>query len=167
FAENRPSYTVQTRVDLPGSQPTGITGAIGVGTWETSAEFKDIRVEKSGQVLFASDFSNGAATNWKTDGGDWSVVNGAYRQNSLGRHVPGSVETNRWYDIKVDLSDGRRVRCYLDGKLIHDEPVTTPNRFFALGGIDESSGDLVIKAINAASEPLRAAITLNALNQLG
>ena len=222
FAENRPTFTVQTRVDLPIAQPKTITGAIGVGTWETSAEFKDIHVEKAGEVLFASDFSKGS-DGWKTDGGDWSAVDGAYRQNNqavglsfygdetwsnyiltlkarkikgnegflvcfarkdgernwwniggwgnrehaiefnqnrLGRHVAGSVEANRWYDIKVDLSDGRRIRCYLDGKLIHDEPITTPNRFFSLAARDDKTGDLVIKTINAAPEPMDAELDI-------
>jgi len=33
--------------------------------------------------------------------------------------VPGRVETGRWYDIRV-VAQGERIRCYLDGKLIHD-----------------------------------------------
>jgi alpha-L-arabinofuranosidase len=223
FAENRPTYTVQTQVELPVAPSKEITGAIGVGTWETSAEFKDVRVEKAGQVLFESDFAKGSE-GWKTDGGDWSIVDGAYRQNnaatglsffgdetwsnylltlkarkirgnegflicfarkngernwwnvggwgnrenaiefnqnSLGRHVPGSVETNRWYDIKIDLSDGRRIRCYLDGKLIHDEPVTMPNRFFSVAGVDDKTGRLIVKTINAGSEPITADLNLS------
>jgi alpha-L-arabinofuranosidase len=223
FAENRPTRSLQTSVKLPEAQLKEITGAIGVGTWETSAEYKDVRVERAGQVLFESDFSKGTQ-HWKTDGGDWSVVDGAYRQNnqatglsfygdedwsnyiltlkarkirgnegflvcfarkggernwwniggwgnrehaiefnqnSLGRHLPGSIEVNRWYDIKVDLSDGRRIRCYLDGKLIHDEPITTPTRFFSLAGRDNKTGDLVIKTINAASEPIMADLNID------
>src|SRR6267142_1198061 len=67
FAENRPTYTVSTDVSLASGAPAKITGGIGVGTWETSAEFKNIRVERDGQVLFASDFSKEPA-GWKTDG---------------------------------------------------------------------------------------------------
>ena len=37
----------------------------------------------------------------------------------LGRAVPGSIETGRWYDIKIEVNGGR-IRCFLDGKLIHD-----------------------------------------------
>ena len=61
FGLNRPSYTVRTDVKLEAAKPPAIAGAIGVGTWNTSAEFKDIRVEKDGKTLYASDFAQGAA----------------------------------------------------------------------------------------------------------
>jgi alpha-L-arabinofuranosidase len=221
FGENRPAFTVATDVSLDTAALARIAGGIGVGTWQTSAEYKDIRVEKDGQVLYASDFSKGPDA-WTTDGGNWSVVDGAYRQgeetvglsffgdenwddytltlkarklggpegflicfgrknqernwwniggwgntehaiefnqNSVGRHVPGSIETGRWYEVKVQLS-GSRIRCYLDGKLIHDETISTPERFFALAGKDEPSGDMVLKAINAGTEPVSARVNM-------
>lgn len=34
-------------------------------------------------------------------------------------HVPGRIETGRWYDIKV-VVQGPSIKCYLDAKLIHD-----------------------------------------------
>jgi alpha-L-arabinofuranosidase len=219
---NLPSCTVETEVAMPAETPAAIAGAIGLGTWNTAAEYKDIRVEKNGQTLYASDFSKGAE-GWKTDGGNWSVVDGAYRQsdrvvglsffgdetwsdyiltlkarklsgaegfliafgrrgeernwwniggwgnrehaiefnqNSVGRHVPGSVDVDRWYDLRLEIQ-GRRLRCYLDGKLIHDEAATPPPRFFALAGRDETRGDLIVKAINARSEPVRATLEIS------
>jgi alpha-L-arabinofuranosidase len=227
FAENRPTFTVKTGVEVAAENPKPIAGGIGVGTWNTSAEYKDIQVEKNGQVLFASDFSK-PAEGWQTEGGRWSVVDGAYRQsdqavgvsffgdknwsdytltlkarklsgaegflvafgrkgedrnwwniggwgnqehgiefnqNGIGRRVPGMVEANRWYDIKVELA-GRRLRCYLDGKLIHDEIAASPNRFFALAGRDEKSGELVVKAINAGSEPISATLKIEGASRL-
>jgi alpha-L-arabinofuranosidase len=212
---------------MPTTEPKPITGTIGVGTWNTAAEFKDIRVEKAGQVLYASDFSNGAE-NWKNEGGNWSVAEGAYRQsdtviglsyfgdenwtdytlslkarklrgaegflvafghkgqdkswwnvggwgntdhaiefnqNSVGPHVPGGVETNRWYDLKVELS-GVRIRCYLDGKLVHDETVRPPERFFALAGRDDSGRHLLVKVINAGPEPVNATLSLQNAGRL-
>src|SRR5262249_45377233 len=73
FAEHRPTFTLGTDVELESVKPVPIRGAIGVGTWETSAEFKDIRVQKSGQLLYSSDFSKGDE-GWKTNSGNWSVV---------------------------------------------------------------------------------------------
>ena len=227
FAENRPSYTIDTKVSLHAEGPEKINGCIGVGTWLTSAEFKDIRVEKDGQTLYASDFSK-AAEGWKTEGGDWSVADGAYRQsnratglsffgdenwsdytltlkarklggpegflicfgrkgqernwwniggwgntehaiefnqNSIGRHVAGSVETDKWYDVKVQL-EGSRIRCFLDGKLIHDERATQPERFFASAGMDKPTGAMIIKAINASAEPMNATIKIGGTKQM-
>jgi alpha-L-arabinofuranosidase len=223
FGLNHPAYSVQTQVQSQPLEPPPIAGAIGFGTWNTAAEFKDVRVEKNGQTLCAPDFSKGAE-GWRADGGNWSGVDGAYRQadavvglsyfgdeswtdykltlkarklkgaegfllvfgrkgqdkywwnvggwgntahaiefnqTPVGAHVPGSVEANRWYDLKVELS-GRRIQCFLDGKLVHDETVPTPDRLFALAGRDDSGRHLLIKVINAAPEPVSA--TLNIQN---
>jgi alpha-L-arabinofuranosidase len=217
FGLNRPACSLQTDVQLPATEPKSIGGSIGLGTWNTAAEFKDIRVEKAGQVLYTSDFARGAE-NWKAESGNWSVVEGAYRQsdsiiglsyfgdeswtdytlslkarklkgaegflvafghkgqdkywwnvggwgntehaiefnqNPVGPHVAGSVETDRWYELKVELS-GTRIRCYLDGKLVHDETARTPEQFFALAGRDDSGHHLLLKVINAGAEPVNA-----------
>ena len=46
----------------------------------------------------------------------------------LERAVRGRIETDRWYDIKIELA-GNRIRCYLDGELIHDATATPPESF--------------------------------------
>src|SRR4030095_1398167 len=72
------------------------TGCIGVGTWNTAAEFKDIKVTApDGKVLFQSDFSAGS-DGWKMFGGGAGRRRVARcgkqpRRNSSGR-LP---ETNR------------------------------------------------------------------------
>jgi len=43
---------------------------------------------------------------------------------------PGRVETNRWYDIKI-VVEGPSIKCYLDGKLIHNVKDNT----YKAGGI--------------------------------
>ena len=222
FGLNRPDCTVQTDVKYIPSTPINISGGIGVGTWNTAAEFKDIRIEKDGQALAALDFSKGADS-WQTDGGTWSVVDGAYRQSEeavglsyfgdenwtdytitlkarkisgpegflivfghkggdkywwnlggwgnhehaiefnqteVGPHVSGSVETGRWYDLKIQIS-GRRIQCFLDGALIHDARVPGSDRFFALAGRDERSGEMVLKAINVSKTPVSAQVILS------
>jgi alpha-L-arabinofuranosidase len=224
FGENRPDYTVQTEVTVHPDKAPAITGGIGVGTWNTSAEFKDIRVEQDGRTVYASDFSTNLS-GWQENGGAWSVADGAYRQsddavglsyfgdeswhdytitlkaqklrgpegflilfghkgddkywwnvggwgnrehaiefnqNSVSEHVPGTIELNRWYDIKVEVHD-RNVRCFLDGKLIHDVAVPTGDRFFASAGRDGASGDLIIKAINVSHDPVNATLNVSGL----
>jgi alpha-N-arabinofuranosidase len=79
FAENRPDVNLATDVEYRPTGPKPIAGRIGVGTYNTAAEFKDLKVEKDGNVLYASDFSKGAE-GWKPDRGNWIVENGAYRQ---------------------------------------------------------------------------------------
>ena len=168
FGENRPDYTVQTDVAFHADKAPAITGAIGIGTWNTAAEFKDIRVERDGKTLYASDFSTNRA-GWQEGGGNWSIADAAYRQSDdavglsyfgdenwrdytltlkarkllgaegflivfghkggnkywwniggwgdqehaiefnqtpVGEHVPGHIQANRGYDMKIELTTG-------------------------------------------------------------
>jgi alpha-L-arabinofuranosidase len=222
FGINRPSCTVQTEVNYTSDAPSALAGGIGVGTWNTSAEFKDIHVEKDGQTLYASDFSKGADS-WQTDGGEWSVADGAYRQSSqavglsyfggeswtdytltlkarkirgpegflivfghkggdkfwwnvggwgnqehaiefnqteVGSHARGSVEAGRWYDVKIQIT-GRRIQCFLDGQRVHDVVAQGADRFFALAGRDDRSGEMVLKAINVSKTAVSSRVNLN------
>jgi len=225
FGNNVPTYTVKTDVQYrPGKQPA-IAGGIGVGTWDTAAEYKDIRVEKEGKVLYSSDFAS-EAKGWRTDGGKWAVEGGAWRQSDrvvglsylgdenwsdytltlkarkisggegflvvfgrkgedkywwniggwynreqgiefnrspVGRRVAGTVETGRWYEIKVELK-GRRIKCYLDGKLVHDEEAAGTDRFFASAGRDEKTGELVVKVINTSDEAVAGTLNIGGVD---
>jgi len=214
-------------VEFSSSKKVSIAGAIGVGTWDTAAEFKDVRVEKNGKILYASDFSQGI-DGWSTEGGTWSVVNGVYRQSDrvvglsyfgdqtwsdytltlkarklsgaegflivfghkdsnkywwnlggwgnrdhgiefnrtpVGPHVSGHIETNRWYDIKVELKD-RKVCCYLDDKLVHEETTIGTERFFASVGQCEATGDLIVRVINTSSEDVSTMLNLRGVDHL-
>jgi alpha-L-arabinofuranosidase len=227
FGHNRPDQTVQTEVSFPDAKPLIIAGQIGVGTWADTGEFKDIRVEKAGQVLYASDFAQGTA-GWQTDNGRWSIEDGAYRQSRrgqgfsyfgdeswsdytltlkarklsgaegfmivfgrksgerywwnlggwgntqhglefnqspVGRPVRGQIETNRWYDVKVELA-GRRIRCYLDGQLIHDAEAPDQQKLFAVAGQETTTGDLLIKAINSSAESIPATLNLRGIDRI-
>jgi len=79
--------------------------------------------------------------------------------------VRGRIETDRWYDVKVELA-GNRIRCCLDGALIHDATAPATEHFYATAGRDEATGDLVVKAINTAAEPVAARLTLQGLDSV-
>jgi len=80
---------------------------------------------------------------------------------------PGSIEAGRWYDVKIVLS-GKRVQCYLDGRLIHDIQASNPvsRTFFANAGFEESSGDLIVKLCNASAEPVPAEIVVAGVDEV-
>lgn len=227
FGANRPDHCLQTEVSFPDAKPVTVTGKIGLGTWADTAEFKDVRVEKNGAVLYASDFSR-EAKDWQRSGGQWSVTNGVYRQSRegqgfsffgdetwsdytltlrarntggaegflivfgrkggercwwnlggwgntqhaiemnqtpVGAPVPGKIERERWYDVKIELS-GARIRCYLEGQLIHDATVPRPQKFFAVAGQEKTTGDLTLKAINLSETPVPGTLNLAGLGKL-
>jgi alpha-L-arabinofuranosidase len=227
FGTNRPDQMVKADVEFAHVEAPVIAGKIGVGTWAATAEFKDVRVERDGDVLYESNFSQNAE-GWQPEGGrrsrrsTWQVQDGVYRQDRegyalsyfgdeswsnytlslkarklsgnegflivfgrkegerywwnlggwgnsqhaielnqtpVGRPARGRIESDRWYDIKIEL-EGNRIRCFLDGVLIHDAESTPPETFFVNAGREDASGDLIAKAINIASEPVRAQVRI-------
>ena len=89
FSENRGDVTLPVRVDSPVAEVPISKGMIGVGTWNTEAEFKDIQVTApDGKVLFTSDFSRNS-NGWKElGGGRWSVQDGALQQHAEKEFCP-------------------------------------------------------------------------------
>ena len=88
-----------------------LTGKIGVGTWQTSAVFDDIKVvsNKTGEVLFSEDFTNASLSDWQKVAGDFSVGNGCMTQSFTGwpaNDINGDViyigDTN-WTDYTLTL----------------------------------------------------------------
>lgn len=195
-------------------------GRIGVGTWLTQAEFKDVVVRNGNQVLFQS---GSGMDGWDRKSGQWSAADGVLKQDgndegavllagdptwtdytlSLkarktgGRegflilfssadekdrswwniggwgntshaleiegteypHAAGNIETNRWYDIRVEVK-GAEVRCYLDNKEVHQIKRKSQAKVFAVAGIDRKAGEMILHASNPSAEAREITINL-------
>jgi alpha-L-arabinofuranosidase len=225
FSQNRGDVVLPTKVEAGEPARNAISGGIGVGTWNTRAEFTDIKVTSAdGKVLFASDF---ATTNgWKFLGeGTWAVTNGALRQTAEKEFVraiigdsswtdytmelrarklggregflilfgiqhdedrnwwniggwantahaiefgeqrgrrSGHVDADNWYDIRVQV--GRTsVKCWLNGTMIHDikDMIYSTDRVYATSAMDRSNGDIIVKEVNPAADPIDVELVLN------
>jgi len=79
-------------------------GCIGVGTWDTRAEFKDIKVTApDGKVLFTSDFSTNS-DGWTFLGdGEWRVQDGALRQMAEKESIRAIAGNKSWTDYTLEL----------------------------------------------------------------
>lgn len=234
FAENRPDVILRTSVESEQPEPEPAFGGIGLGTWNTQAEFKDIRVATKGETLFQSG-DTADLQGWNLRGGNWEAHDGVIAQSAdgedrratigdkdwadyiltlkarkrggaegflimfhvqdpqnwfwwnlggwgnnthaieqcvgggkstLGRSVAGKIETGRWYDIKIELT-GSGVRCYLDGKLIHDAQLPPPPLpIYAIAGRSEKSGELILKIANVSNEICDSLIKLEELGKV-
>jgi alpha-L-arabinofuranosidase len=103
FSEHRGDVVLPTQVETAEIPEPTPTGCIGVGTWNTAAEFKDIKVTApDGKVLFTSDFTKGLA-GWKTLGGEWKVQDGALRQTAEAEFIRALVGDKGWTDYRIDL----------------------------------------------------------------
>jgi alpha-L-arabinofuranosidase len=80
--------------------------------------------------------------------------------------IPGTIEANRWYEVRIELS-GPRVRCYLDGKLLQEVVRTNPKRLFAVAGRTRDGKEMILKVVNSAAEPLATTIHLNGVQSAG
>jgi alpha-L-arabinofuranosidase len=225
FSENRGEAILPLAMTLPPAPAEAKRGAVGVGTWITQAEYKDLKVTKGDKVLYESNFATGAP-GFKTLHGEWKVEDGAYRQTSsatdvravvgdpawsdytytlkarklggaegflimfhvldndnyawwnlggwgnsrhaievargggkslLGREVRGKIETGRWYDIRIE-TQGQRIRCFLDGKLVHDVNYGSSSPVYAVAG--QAGGEVILKVVNAAAAPQETVIKL-------
>ena len=103
FSANRGDVTLPVQVDSPRAEVGADRGRIGVGTWNTSAEFKDVQVTApDGKVLLTSDFSHDSA-GWTTLGGDWSVADGALRENGEQEFIRALAGRPEWTDYTLTL----------------------------------------------------------------
>jgi alpha-L-arabinofuranosidase len=102
FAENRGEVVLPVTVQAPADPSPVRGGGIGVGTWATQAEFKDIRVTQGDRVLFASDFSRGTE-GWRLRGGKWQVKDGALQQLDEGQNIRATIGDASWTDYTLSL----------------------------------------------------------------
>lgn len=128
-----------------------------------------VRARKNGGGQgFTIGFARTSPGNWyQWSVGDWlnrgmrlqRVDDGVL--HDLNDSVDGPVETGRWYDLRVEV-DGRRIRCYRDGELIHDlEDDPAPPEVFAVSAVrDSSAGDVIVKIANSTSEPVTVHLRL-------
>ena len=226
FAQNRSSEIVK-------SSATGISetiipfpkGGIGVGTWVTQTEYKDISLTENGatkqidnpknqmlpekgawqfdgntirqtsgeegaRCIFPSPNSSNYTLKLKakkSSGNEGFLVTVGYKdqdnylwlnlggwgntqhaieyavsggKTEVGRHLDGTIETGRWYDIEINYAPDHIV-CKLDGKTIFNQkPVSMP-RFFYTTGIDTAKNELVVKVVQGQSAPQDVVIDIS------
>ncbi len=86
-----------------------------------------------------------------------------------GPSVPFTVETGRWYDLKLEVN-GHAVRGSVDGKLVMeatDEPHRPTPAAFASASYVNASGELIVKIVNSGEKPLETEIHLKDAGQVG
>ncbi|HEX3988860.1 MAG TPA: alpha-L-arabinofuranosidase C-terminal domain-containing protein, partial [Verrucomicrobiae bacterium] len=233
FANNRGDVYLPTTVQSPEAEVAPVGGKIGVGTWNTAAEFKDIKVTApDGKILFTSDFSSGTK-GWTLlgDGANWQAQDGALRQSAHREFIraiagdkswtdytltlkarkisgaegflilfhingnedrtwwniggwgnsadaiesggtidskPSHIDENHWYDIRLVVS-GKNVKCWLDGKLIHDVNYESAGKLmslYATSATDDQTGDIIVKVVNADTKPLETELDLSGAKNL-
>lgn len=233
FAQNVGDVVLPLEISAKAMDLPARKGAVGLGTWATQAEYRDVKVTSGDKVLAECDFAKGSA-GWNSRSGQWSVVDGAYRQSAretdirsifgdttwsdytislkarkiggaegflimfhvldndnfawwniggwgnsrhaievasgggkaiLGNEVRGRVETGRWYDIRIETK-GQTVKCFLDGKLIHQAEFTPSRPLYGVAG-RAKNGDVIVKAVNVTDEPYATELNIAGVDLIG
>jgi alpha-L-arabinofuranosidase len=113
FAQNRYDTNIGLTIeDTPAEKPKFTSGGIGVGTWGTQSEYKDIKVVSNGKVLF----ENADGSQLKRVSGQWEVVDGALRQTSEEEGTRAIIGDKDWNEYTLTLK-ARKVSGY-EGFLI-------------------------------------------------
>lgn len=80
FAGNRPDQNLKVELTQP-SLPVDASGHVGLGTWQTGAEYKDFRIIHENGTTVRADISK-IAEEWNVKKGDWDVRDSIYVQKS-------------------------------------------------------------------------------------
>lgn len=111
---------------------------------------------------------------WWNLGGWGNTVSRCEVSESGGREpygptVPFTVETGRWYDLRLEIK-GHSARGFVDGKLVMEatdnQHQPTPAAF-ASASYDYDRGDVIVKMVNSAAAPLGVEIQLQGATQVG
>jgi alpha-N-arabinofuranosidase len=103
FAGNRGDTVLPVSLTLDASSKASQPhGGIGVGTWNTQAEYKDIEVTSGPTILYRSNFDTGAA-GWVLHRGEWGAVDGALRQTEDGENRHATIGSPVWGDYTITL----------------------------------------------------------------
>ena len=78
----------------------------------------------------------------------------------LGRQVPQTVETGKWYDVKITVTP-QLVTLFMDGKEILSAKPASQTRHFCQTGYDEQTGELIIKVVNGTEQTYRRSFTID------
>ena len=104
FAENSGTTTLSVNIeDAPIIKAPYSEGCIGLGSWNNTAEFKDLKVvSPDGKVLYQSDFKKNI-DNWRKAGGEWSVKDGVLRQSVIAPNTTAFVGDTTWTNYTITL----------------------------------------------------------------
>ena len=112
FASNRPSYNVSTQLQQPKSDkpiPLKGEGGIGLGSWITQNEYKDLKITTADGNVISPDMSVG--NGWIIPKGDWkNASSGILSQSSLesmaAAYLKGKSFNNFELEVKARKTGG-------------------------------------------------------------
>ncbi|HLZ89155.1 MAG TPA: alpha-L-arabinofuranosidase C-terminal domain-containing protein, partial [Puia sp.] len=114
FNENKPDINLETTIQMQPAADTAKTycfsGGIGLATWDTQSEYKDMEVQQNGQVVYKADLINHPA-DWQSIRGDWTIGDSAVKQSAAGAQLLALLK-DRTFDTYTLTLKARKIDGY-------------------------------------------------------
>lgn len=157
----RGDWSVENGVLKQSAIAQGVTLFMGDNTWTDciiSLKAKKVSGENGFQIYFHNR-KNDERYRW--DIGGWGNSVNYLELGLNSESLPASIETGRWYDIKIEIK-GNTVKAYLDGKLLQEisENESSIKSLSASASRDGKSGDIILKVVNTSESAIKTQIDL-------
>jgi alpha-L-arabinofuranosidase len=145
----------------------GVTAYVGDTSWKDytiTLKARKISGENGFQIYFHNN-SNSGRVRW--DIGGYNNSTNEMQTGLKSESMKGSVESGHWYDVKLEIL-GNTVKGYLDGQLVQEVSPTNLNtkNICASASLDETSGIIILKIVNASKIPVKTKIELHGAGKL-
>ncbi|HVH54665.1 MAG TPA: alpha-L-arabinofuranosidase C-terminal domain-containing protein [Vicinamibacterales bacterium] len=139
-----------------------ISDAAAAGAADFTVSLKARKLSGLEGFIIPVGVADGRRVQWNVGG--WGNTRHALQAADavVGEQVRGSIETGRWYDIRVEVRD-RTVRGYLDGQLVEERTLPRVDKVLAIAGRDEKTGDIIVKVVNSAPAAAPMTLTINGM----
>ena len=112
---------------------------------------------KNGYRINIGGWGNSATALEKLSGGHGAV---------MGDKVNHRLNNNQWYRFRLEMKEAQSLTLYTDDKVLLSQSLydLENGRLQAVGGYDQTAGELVVKVVNAIGSPTTSTIRVNANN---
>jgi alpha-L-arabinofuranosidase len=157
----RGEWSVQNGVLRQSAIAPNVTAFVGDTAWTDytiTLKARKLTGENGFQVYFHNR-SNTERIRWDL-GGYWNSVH-MMDIGITSVSVQAGIEPGKWYDVKIEIK-GSSVKGYLDGILVQQvgDDRTNVKSLCVSASRDDKSGDIILKIVNTAAEPLETQIDL-------
>lgn len=142
------------------SNENGAIALIGDPDWhDYTLTLKARKLSGSEGFLITFGAPNDSRKSWWNLGGWGNAGHGVEAFGLTCPRADGTIETDRWYDIKIEVQGGH-ANFYLDGALVHSLDSEPLESFAAVAGLDQKTGETILKFVNASDEARKIDIDL-------
>ncbi|MEG8988593.1 alpha-L-arabinofuranosidase C-terminal domain-containing protein [Ignavibacteria bacterium 4148-Me] len=163
----RGEWSVQNGVLRQSAIAPHVTAFVGDTNWSdytVTLKARKLYGENGFQIYFRNR-SNTERLRW--DLGGWNNSVHYMEIGIYSKSINGTIEPNRWYDVRIEIQ-GNTAKGYLDGKLVQELSDIQANTksLCASASYDERSGDIIVKVVNTANNPVKTKIELKGAKNL-